>query len=31
MLRWLMSKNMTIIKVYDFGLGIIPDYDGEEK
>jgi len=31
MLRWPTFKNMAIIKVYDFGLGIIPDYDGEEK
>lgn len=22
---------MTIIKVYDLGLGMIPDYDSEEK
>lgn len=31
MLRWLTSKNMTIIKVYNLRLGMIPDYDSEKK
>lgn len=31
MLRWLVSKNMIIIKVYELGLRAIPNYDSEEK